>query len=101
MLLPEPTPPEPPTIEEFLIISSRGEVAHCWQCMAPSERVSFIEQVKQKARQACQGLPVGAFERLELESLEARLIIRVEEETSYLLRANREKPGVQLAPVAA
>ena len=99
--LPETTPPEPPHVEEFLIIGQRGEVAHCWQCMAPSERVQFIEQVKQKARQACQGLPVGAFERLELESLEARLIIRVEEENSYLLRANRERPGVQLAPVAA
>ena len=97
----EPTPAVPPSVDEFLIVGNRGEVIHCWQCMAPAERVQFMDFVRQKARQVCQGLPVGAFERLEMEGMESRLIIRVEEEHSYLLKANREKPGVQLSTAVA
>lgn len=98
---PEQTPPAPPSVEEFLIVGTKGEIVHCWQCMAPSEAVQFMNFVRQKAKQVCQGLPVGAFERLELEGMESRLIVRVDEEQSFLLRVNREKPGVQLSTAAA
>ena len=95
---PEATPPAPPKIEEFVITTGRGEVIHDWQCERPEERLQFIEFVRQKSRQICQGLPVGDFERLELEGLEARMVVRTEGEHIYLLRALREKPGVQVEP---
>lgn len=97
----EQTPPAPPSVEEFLIVGNKGEIVHCWQCMAPSEAVQFMNFVRQKAKQVCQGLPVGTFERLELEGMESRLIVRVDEEQSFLLKVNREKPGVQLSTAAA
>lgn len=93
---PEPTPPAPPKIEEFFITTSRGEVVHDFQCERPAARLQFLEFVKQKSRQVCQGLPVGEFERLELEGMEARMVVRSEGEHTYLLRAIREKPGVQV-----
>lgn len=97
-LPPEPTPPVAPKIEEFLITTSRGEVIHEWQCEDPAVRSQFIDFVRQKSRQVCQGLPVGALERLELEGLDARMIVRIEAEQTFLLRVTREKPGVQVEP---
>lgn len=95
---PEATPPAPPRIEEFVITTGRGEVIHDFQCDRPEERLQFMEFVRQKSRQVCQGLPVGDFERLELEGLEARMVVRTEGEHVYLLRALRERPGVQVEP---
>ncbi len=95
----EPTAPVPPRIEELLICTGRGEVLHEWQTENSAERIEFIEYLKQKSRQVCQGLPVGGLERVELEGLEARMLVRIEGDQHCLLRAMREKPGVQVESV--
>lgn len=97
-IAPESTPPAPPKIEEFVITTGRGEVIHDFQCESLEQRLKFLEFVRQKSKQICQGLPVGDFERLELEGLEARMVVRTEGEHIYLLRALRERPGVQVEP---
>ncbi len=95
----QPTPPAPPKIEEFLICTPRGDIILQWQCDNASDRVSFMEFIRQKSRQVCQGLPIGALERLELEGAEARMVVRMEGEQSCLLRTLREKPGIHVEPV--
>jgi CheY-like chemotaxis protein len=93
---PEPTPPDAPRIEELLILGERGDVLHEWHCPQAQERLQLIEFVRQKARQVCQGLPVGPLERLEFEGFESRMVLRLEGSHVCLLRALREKPGVQV-----
>lgn len=97
----EPTPPAPPQVAEFLITTGRGDVIHEWQCADPADRVKFMEMLNQRSRQVCQGLPVGPTERIELEGLESRWVMRLEAEQTYLLHAIRERPGVQLETLQA
>jgi hypothetical protein len=60
-----------------------------------------MEYVRQKSRQVCQGLPIGGLERLEMEGIEARMVVRLEGEQACLLRTLREKPGIHVEPAGA
>jgi CheY-like chemotaxis protein len=98
---PEQTPATPPRIEELLIVTQKGEILHNWQCSQPQERAELISLLGQKSKQICQGMPVGAMERVELEGLDSRWVMRLEGDQVYLLHALREQPGVSLEAMSA
>src|SRR5678815_4262346 len=78
-----------PQVEEVLICSLQGEVLHEWQCPNTTGRVSFLEFISQKARQLAQRLPVGAFDRLEANATESRMIAQIQLERALYLRVSR------------
>lgn len=78
-----------PQVEEMLICSLQGEVHHEWQCPNTTGRVSLLEFVSQKARQLAQQLPVGTFDRLEVNAAESRVIAQIQPERAMYLRLSR------------
>jgi hypothetical protein len=93
----------PARIEEVLICSGDGEVLYEWQCQNTEERINFLEAMSQKSRQLAQGLELGLFDRLELETAHTRLIAQVRNDRGILVRL-RQSAGetaesqVKLAP---
>jgi hypothetical protein len=77
-----------PQVEEVLICSLQGEVLHEWQCPNTTGRVSFLEFISQKARQLTQHLPLGAFDRLEANAPEGRVIAQIQPERALYLRVS-------------
>jgi CheY-like chemotaxis protein len=88
-----------PQVEEVLICSLQGEVLHEWQCPNTTGRVSFLEFISQKARQLAQRLPVGAFDRLEANATESRMIAQIQPERALYLRVSRVPVNPESAPV--
>jgi len=82
----DPAKAAPARIEEVLICSGEGEVLYEWQCFNTDERVNFLEVISQKSRQLAQGLELGQFDRLELETPQARLIAQVRNDRGILVR---------------
>jgi hypothetical protein len=82
----DPAKAVPARIVEVLICSGEGEVLYEWQCSNTDERVNFLEVISQKSRQLAQGLELGQFDRLELETPQARLIAQVRNDRGILVR---------------
>jgi CheY-like chemotaxis protein len=80
----------PPRVEEMLICSLQGEVLHDWQCPNTSGRVGFLEFLSQKGRQLAQGLPLGEFDRLEVNGDQERVIARIQPEWALFARIQRD-----------
>ncbi len=92
----EPEPETPltaevsrPRTDEFLVCSLQGEILHEWKCANPNGRVTFLEFVSQKARQLAQGLPVGEFDRVEVNAVNTRVIAQVQAERGLFVRCSR------------
>jgi len=83
MTLPPGTKPQ---VEEFLVCSLQGEVLHEWQCSNPNGRVSFLEFLGQKARQITQGVPLGDFDRLEVNGPDGRVVAQIQGDRALLVR---------------
>ena len=77
-----------PQIDELVICSSQGDVLHEWQCGNTSARINFLEFLSQKSRQLAQGLPIGRFERLEVEGGETRVIAQLQADRALLVRTS-------------
>ena len=69
--------------------SLQGEVLHEWKCANPNGRVGFLEFVSQKARQLAQGLPVGDFDRVEVNGVNTRVVAQVQAERALFVRCSR------------
>jgi CheY-like chemotaxis protein len=78
-----------PQIDEMLVCSLQGEVLHEWKCANPNGRVGLLEFLSQKARQIAQGLPLGAFDRLELDGPQGRVVAQVEADRALFVRISR------------
>lgn len=78
-----------PRTEELLVCSLHGEVWHSWQCANPNGRVSFLEFVSQKARLIAEALPLGGFDRLEVNALNTRTIAQLQADRALFVRASR------------
>ena len=87
--LPLPTEASRPRIDELLVCRLQGEVLHEWKCANPNGRVSFLEFVSQKARQLAQGLPVGDFDRVEVNGVNTRVIAQVQADRALFVRCSR------------
>jgi len=78
-----------PRTDELLVCSLQGEILHEWKCANPNGRVTFLEFVSQKARQLAQGLPVGEFDRVEVNAANTRVIAQVQAERGLFVRCSR------------
>ena len=78
-----------PQIEEILICSLQGEVLHEWHCPNTNGRIGFLEFLSQKARQLAQGLPVGEFDRVEVNGSSGRVIAQIHPDRALFVRSSQ------------
>ncbi len=64
-----------PQVDELLILSSQGEIIYGWQCPNMDLWVNFFEFVSQRGQRLAQLLPLGDFDRLEIQSGGARAVV--------------------------
>jgi len=85
-----PTQPKlRPQIDEVLICSARGEVLYEWQCAKVNARIGFLEFLSKKAQLLQQGLPIGLFDRLELEAPASRVVVQILATQAVFVRSSR------------
>ena len=82
-----------PTIDEVLVCSTQGDVLYEWQCADANARIRFLQFLSQKSWQMRQGLPLGYFQRLEIESPKSRIVTRIDADRALFVRASREPLG--------
>jgi hypothetical protein len=88
-----------PQVEELLVCSLQGEVLHEWQCSNTNGRVGFLEFLSQKARQLGQGLPLGDFDRLEVNSPSGRVVAQIQTDRALFVRTSRIASSASSDPV--
>ena len=76
------------SIVETLICSGRGETLHAWQCADPDARNAFFKDVAQQAERLAQILPLGKFDRLELQLSGGRAIVQTRADRRVFVRIN-------------
>ena len=64
----------PPHVAETLICSGQGAALYTWQCPNVNARVALLRQIAQKAMELGELLPLGNFERLEIQLSDSRAI---------------------------
>ncbi|MCC6819662.1 MAG: response regulator [Verrucomicrobia subdivision 3 bacterium] len=79
-----------PIVDELLVCSAQGEVLYEWQCAHTNLWVNFFEFVSQRGQRLAQALPVGEFNRLEIQSGGARAVVIITNERGVLVRTRRE-----------
>ncbi len=87
---------ERPRLLEMLVCSSSGDVLHEWQCRDRANWVSFFEFLSQKSQRLAQGLTLGDFDRLEIETPQARSVVLVTATSGTLVGVERssQSPGL-------
>jgi hypothetical protein len=78
-----------PKVEELLVCSLQGEVLHEWQCTNTNGRVGLLEFLSQKARQLAQGLPLGEFDRVEVNGEGSRVVAQIQLDRALFVRTAR------------
>lgn len=78
-----------PRIDELLVCSVDGDVLHEWQCPNADARVNFLEFLCQKAGLLQRTLPIGEFERFEVNGAQARVVAQLQPERALFLRSSR------------
>lgn len=79
-----------PKVDEMLILSGQGEVLYQWQCANVDLWVSFFEFASQRGQRLAQVLPLGDFERLEIQSGGARAVVIISNDRGVLVKTRRE-----------
>lgn len=75
-------------VEEMLVCSERREVYYEWQCVEVQKRLALIDFISHKGRQLGHGLPLGKFDRLELQAAEGRVVMQQRHNRFVLVRTN-------------
>src|SRR6266545_1922934 len=89
---PRPAERRRPNIDEVLICSTQGDVLYEWQCADANARIRFLQFLSQKSWQLRQGLPLGHFQRLEMEGLNNRVVTHIDPDRALFVRVTRA-PG--------
>ena len=76
----------PSSVEDVLICSALGEVLHEWKCQNLADWLKVLEYIAPPAEQLGQLMTLGDFQRLEILTPEARLVIVAAPEGSVMLR---------------
>ena len=79
-----------PKVDEVLVCSAQGEVLYEWQCAHTDLWVNFFEFISQRGRRLTQALPVGGFNRLEIQSGGVRAVVIIANERGVLVKTRRE-----------
>jgi CheY-like chemotaxis protein len=85
-----PGVPWRPKVDEMLILSSQGDVIYEWQCANVDLWVSFFEFASQRGQRLAQILPLGDFDRLEIQSGGARAVVMISNNQGVLVKSRRE-----------
>jgi CheY-like chemotaxis protein len=85
---PSDPPASRPKVDELLVCSLQGEVLHEWQCSNTNGRVGFLEFLSQKAFQLAQGLPLGDFDRIEVNGPTGRVVAQVQADRALFVRTS-------------
>ena len=90
--LPPPAADRTARIDEVMVCSTRGEVLYEWQCPGSGERISFLEFLSQKSQQLGEGLNLGDFDRLEMESVDLRILAQIKSDRGVFVRITKGGP---------
>jgi hypothetical protein len=83
-----------PRIQELLVCSYSAEILYEWQCPQAQNRLKLVEAARDRSERLTTHLPVGPVDRLELQTSQARVVLRFQEDGAVLLRsASGVKPG--------
>lgn len=95
---PPPTRPYRPQIEEVMVCSNQGDVLYEWECPDTMARIRFLQFVSQKSSQLKQGLPLGQFDRLEIEGQEECIVTQITVEHALFVRSSRQPAQTNPSP---
>jgi CheY-like chemotaxis protein len=88
-----PAPKLPPRVTETLICSGQGAALYTWQCPNVNARVALLRQIAQQAAELGELLPLGNFDRLEIQLPDSRAIAQVQPDRMVFMRvASGENP---------
>lgn len=79
-----------PKVDEMLILSQQGDVIYEWQCTNVDVWVNFFEFASQRGQRLAQILPLGDFDRLDIQSGGARVVVMVSKDQGVLVKTRRE-----------
>lgn len=79
-----------PKVDEMLILSQQGDVIYEWQCANVDVWVNFFEFASQRGQRLAQILPLGVFDRLDIQSGGARVVVMVSKDQGVLVKTRRE-----------
>jgi CheY-like chemotaxis protein len=82
--------PSRPKVDELLVCSAQGEVLYQWQCRHVDLWVNFFEYISQRGQRLAQSLPLGNFDRLEIESGGARAVVIISDDRGVMVKSRRE-----------
>lgn len=86
-----PSLPHPQT-DEMLVCSAQGDVLYEWQCTESEARIKFLELVRQKTQQMAMSVPLGNFERLDVQLPNSHLQIKVQKDCAVMVRSSNSTP---------
>lgn len=79
-----------PQVDELLVCSAQGDVLYEWQCAHTDLWVNFFEFVSQRGQRLAQALPLGEFNRLEIQSGGVRAVVLISNDRGVLVKTHRE-----------
>jgi len=79
-----------PRVDEMLVSSGEGEVLYQWQCPNAEFWISFFEFASQRGQRLAKVMPLGNFERLEIQSAGTRMVVAVSEARGLLVKTHQE-----------
>jgi CheY-like chemotaxis protein len=82
-----------PEILEMLVCSNQGEVLCETGCRDAAWWVGFFEFLSQRAQRLTQGLPLGDFDRLEIETAQSRSMVIIAADRGVLVKVVNEHPS--------
>jgi hypothetical protein len=82
--------PDGVKVVETLICSGTGEVLHAWQCSEADARVGFLKALSALSERFAQELPMGKFDRVEIQNAAGRGIAQVHADRMVFVRMGTE-----------
>jgi hypothetical protein len=76
----------PPVLEEIFICSTQGEMLHRWQCDAVDDRLTLLQFLSQRAQRLAASVPLGEFNRVELDAAASRRVVIITADYCALVR---------------
>lgn len=76
-------------IEEVVLCSAQGDVLYEWQSSSSDARVGFMEFLSQKAWQLGMTLPLGDFERIEIQGHGSRVVTQIQADRGLFVRSSQ------------
>ena len=77
-------------VQETLICSGQGDPLYVWQCPDASARVNLLQNVAQQAAFLGQLLPLGNFDRLEIQLAGSRAVAQVKSDRMVFVRVSTD-----------